>query len=197
MYKNINDYEQLYLISENEDSKSILYDKYRPIVLALAEKYYSCINSKADIEDFIQEGYIGIENAIKSFKDSAGVLFYTFCTVCIERQIQSYYRKLTNKKNEMLNKSYSLDIEFDDFSLIETVKDDKYINNPEDYINDNDLYNKLIKFKNDLDFKYSLVFELRANGFKYSEISKLLGISISTSENYMRYCKLKLKQLIY
>lgn len=194
MYKNINDYEQLYLISENEDEKQVLYEKYRPIVLSIAERYHSLIRNKSDLEDFIQEGYIGIESAIKSFNEDEGVLFYTFCVICIERQIRSYYRKLTTKRNEVLNKAYSLELNIDDFALEDLIADTDFNSNPTNYIDDEEFYKKINDFKYSLEFKYSLVFELRINGFKYREISKLLDISLSTVENYMRFCKIKFKQ---
>ena len=40
----------------------------------------------------------------------------------------------------------------------------------------------------------SLVFELRYNGFKYKEISTLLGITISSVDNCVHYIKMKFVQ---
>ena len=38
-YKNINDYEQLYLIRENDDeAKDTVFHKYKPIIISIASK---------------------------------------------------------------------------------------------------------------------------------------------------------------
>ena len=43
-YKTINDYETLYLISEDMDSSyNILFEKYFPIIKSLAKKYFSFV----------------------------------------------------------------------------------------------------------------------------------------------------------
>ena len=69
-YKHVNDYEKLYLIGENdEDSINLIYEKYKPIVVSLAKKYYAKMNYHCgELDDFIQEGYIGLDRAIRSFK---------------------------------------------------------------------------------------------------------------------------------
>ena len=38
MYKDINDYEQLYLVSENDDiAKERLFNKYKPIIISIIQ----------------------------------------------------------------------------------------------------------------------------------------------------------------
>ena len=196
MYKNINDYEQLYLIRENDDeeAKDIIFSKYKPIVLSIAKKYCNhTING--EIDDFIQEGYIGLYRAICSFNEKENTLFYTFCVICIERQIRSYFRRFSTAKNKIYTSHYSLDYDFEDLSFEEVIADNKNID-PKLLIERLD-YNKMItRFKHSLDFKYSLVFELRCNGFKYREISKLLDIPISSVDNYVHVCKYRLREFI-
>ena len=69
-YKQINDNELLYLISDNNDEyKNAVFEKYKPIVLAKA-KTYCKINkdSSIDFSDLVQIGYIGLNNAIRFYK---------------------------------------------------------------------------------------------------------------------------------
>lgn len=199
-YKNINDYEQLYLISENNDTaRELIFEKYKPIIISIANKYYKTLSKKRiDMDDLIQEGYIGLSNAINSFQEQVNVCFYTFCVVCIERQIRCYCRKYTAGKNEIINTSYSFDAQNDENDLFNIdIKDDELsIRNPEIYISNTLVYEKLINFKNDLPLKQSLVFELRYNGFKYKEIAKLLDISINSVDSYIHIFKEKFTNIV-
>ena len=64
MYKNENDNELLYLISENnEDAKDVFYEKYKEIIEIKAKKYASFLNSKGyELGDLVQEGMIGLSH---------------------------------------------------------------------------------------------------------------------------------------
>ncbi len=197
MYKDINDYEQLYLVSENDDeAKENIFNKYKPIIISIAKKYLKYTNNRFDLDDLIQEGYIGLNRAINSFNEKEGVLFYTFSVVCIERQIKSYYRSYRTLKNQNFYSSYSLDMEIDDMTLGNIIEDKSIVNNPILYLDNSYLNKKLIDFKHSLSFRNSLVFELRYNGFKYREIAQLLDISISIVDNSIHHCKEKLKMYL-
>lgn len=194
-YKNVNDYETLYLIGENdEDSMNRLFRKYKPIIISIAKKYHSKMNYHCgELEDFIQEGYIGLNRAIKSFGECRNVLFYTFSVVCIERQIKSYCRSFLSLKNEHINNALSMDFELEEnLKLLDSFCDDSVSSNPDLYIEETIVLNDLIHFKNSLSWKQGLIFELRYNGFKYKEISKLLDIPISTVDNCLHICRKKL-----
>lgn len=200
-YKKINDYEQLYLISENDDNSiAIIYEKYKPIVSAIAKKYYSKTNYHCgDLDDFIQEGYIGLDRAIKSFKEGQNVLFYTFSLVCIERQIKGFCRSCFALKNENMINSISIEYEIEDnLKLMDFIPDETPCNNPNYYLDEKIVLDKLIQFKNNLPLRQSLVFELRYNGFKYKEISALLDIPISSVDNCLHICRQKFqKQFVF
>lgn len=187
-YKNINDYEQLYLIRENDDeAKETVFQKYKPIIISIASKYHTYLKERGiDREDLIQEGLVGLYKAINAYKETEDACFYTFCVICIEREIKSYCRKYTSLKSEVLNTAYSINQQEmeDSFSYGKELIDDS-IFNPDTYVLNNYVYCKLINFKNSLGFKQSLVFELRCNGFKYREIAKLLDISINSVDNYI------------
>ena len=38
-YRDLNDYEIMYMIEENDEAKDLLFDKYRPIVVNIAKNY--------------------------------------------------------------------------------------------------------------------------------------------------------------
>ena len=197
MYKNLNDYEQLYLVCENDEyAREKIFNKYKPIIVSIAKKYLTYSNNRFDLDDLIQEGYIGLNRAISSFDDKENVLFYTFSIVCIERQIKSYYRQFKTLKNYHFYNSYSLDMEIDDMTLSDIVEDKSILNSPTLFLDNSCLEEELINFKHSLDFRTSLVFELRYNGFKYREIADLLDISIGIVDSSIHNCKERLKKFL-
>ena len=78
-YKNINDNEILYLISDNNDEyKNILFEKYKPIVLSVAKTYMKVnTDTVLDYDDLVQIGFLGLNNAIRFYKEENS-LFFTF-----------------------------------------------------------------------------------------------------------------------
>ena len=80
-YKDINDYEILYMINEDKDgSYDILYRKYLPIIKSIASKYVLLVSQVGgEYQDLIQEGFLGLNNAIVSYYDSMNTLFLYLC----------------------------------------------------------------------------------------------------------------------
>ncbi len=174
-YKDVNDFEVLYMIKEKDDYyQELMYKKYSPIIKNIASKYLNCVKNRgADYDDLVQEGYIGLSNAINTYRDEES-LFYTYATICVERQINRFCRSLSTKKQEVLNNALS-----DDMLLF--MKVDSYdFGNPEAFSLYNFTKEEFIRIKNKFDIEYSSVFELRYNGFSYKEISRLLDITVST-----------------
>lgn len=185
-YKEINDNELLYLISDNNDEyKDVLFEKYKPIVLALAKKY-STINKDIaiDTDDLVQTGYIGLNNAIRFYK-SDHCLFYTYACFCIEHALKKevYKRKYRKGKNHYSFISYE-----DHKNLFCYIQESEMTN-----MHFLDLF---VQAKNALDFIDSLIFELRLNGFKYKEISMLLDIKESKVDYSIQKARRKLKKFL-
>ena len=96
-------------------------------------------------------------------------------------------------KNEHINHALSMDLELEEnLRLMDSFYDESIINNPDQYLEESLQYDYLIEFKHNLPMKQSLIFELRYNGFKYKEISKLLDIPLSTVDNCLHTCRKKL-----
>lgn len=190
MYKDVNDYEQLYLIRENDEyALKIVYEKYRPIIVSIANRYNKYTDGRIEIDDFIQEGYIGLQKAIASYHENTGVLFYTFCIICIERQIKSLYRNFLTQKNYHFNHSCSLEWEIENTPLLEFITDPCISNDPDKALDALCFHDQVIQFKNELEPRDSAIFELRCNGFKYREIAILLDVPIGIIDSSIHYCK--------
>lgn len=188
-YKDINDYEIIYMIRENEseEAEKVIYQKYLPLIKDFANKYFSRLKNICEFDDLVQEGYIGLNSALLSYCDSHNALFYTFASICIERQIKNYSRRMLNKKSESLNNYVSLD---EDESILYFIEDNSM--KPDTKFENNECINYMREFKNSLDLKCSTVFELRYNGFTYKEIAQLLDITLSTVDGRLS----KIKKLL-
>ena len=147
-----NDSELLYLISENnEEAKEMFYKKYQTQIEIIAKKYFLLVKSSGiELNDIIQEGMMGLTEAINNYKDQKNVKFSTFAKICIERKILTYVRANTNTKNKLLNNSLSIDqtISSNGRPLADFLKDENIVNPEDVFINNEnkeEIYDKLNK----------------------------------------------------
>ncbi len=196
-YKNINDYELLYLISENsEEAYNFVYQKYRPLIsklaFNLARKYN---NVGIDYDDLFQEGMYGLSLAIDNFNKKENNLFYTFALICIKRSMERIIVSAIRYKNNILNFAIPYDnVDSDeDLSLEDTLynKDD----NVEFVFNSYEISNEINRIKYNLKDDYSFVYEMKINGFSNSDIAKILDIRYKDVDNYWRSIKNSLKKI--
>lgn len=104
-------YEQIILAQEgNEDANNLIYNVFKPLIVKKAKNaIFGMHNRGVDIDDIMQEGYIGLEEAIKNYSQDADTSFYTFAMICIERQISNYVRGINNNKGKILNEAVIID----------------------------------------------------------------------------------------
>ena len=106
-----NDYQLVFLAQEdNEDAIKMIYKKYKPIIVNKSKTAIAFASHHGiDINDIMQEGYIGLDKAIKSFSQNENASFYTFASICIDRQIANYIKKVTGGKSKTLNEAINID----------------------------------------------------------------------------------------
>ena len=104
-------YELVILAQEgNEDATNLIYRKFKPIIVKKSKHaIFKVANRGIDIDDIIQEAYIGLDEAIKNYSQDEDTLFYTFAMVCIERQIANFIRKASTGKDKILNEAIVID----------------------------------------------------------------------------------------
>ena len=172
-YKNYNDYELISMVRENDAfSYYSLFEKYKPIVKNISKEFYDRYSDYGyDYDDFIQEGYVGFQNALNKYDSSKGALFYTFVELCIRRRLLSFTKNITLPKRNISNKYF---VSLDDLD----VRDNSVSLNDElDY---EDTMNTIKDVLYSLDLKYTAPFELKMNNFSLKEISILLEVSINS-----------------
>lgn len=175
-YKNYNDYEIIYMISENDDDAlNILYHKYEPIVRSYAKKYaYAAKNYGLEIDDLIQEGLYAVHKALSTYKDTHNTLFYTYVDFCIRGRMSNLLRLSNSKGSLSLNSSLSLnETATDGCEYLQLISDKNSINPQNELL----LYEEteLIKtYLYSIEIEDACILELKMNGFKTGEIAKLL-----------------------
>jgi len=198
-YKEYNDYQLIDMIAEqNEFAEQIIYEKYRPLIISKANKYFPLVKNKGvEINDLIQEGLIGLADAVRKYKDNRDAQFKTFANLCIEREIQTYVTKTNRFKHQTLNNALSLSAEIKDgeTTFMEFLSDETA--NPINHILDKDRIELIMKKLNHaLSDIEKQVFELKRANFSYKEIADLLGRNPKTIDNALQRIKIKFRNVI-
>lgn len=193
-YDEVNDYELLSIVADNEDATEILFKKYRPLIVGIARKFYSSIkNNGCDFNDFVQEAMIAFSMAINTFDEKKDALFFTYAKTCIERRLSTLLRTFNRAKNQLLNESYSVDLLADDAKSLENLLEDNN-SNPENRIIENENINEIIKkIEKSLTDLECEVFELKISGFNYKEIAEILDKDSKAIDNAIRRIRIKAK----
>lgn len=197
MYNDLNDYEILSYISENnEEANDIIFEKYKPLIVDRANKLYTyCKNCGIEINDLIQEGMLGLNDAIKNFSESKDASFYTYALRCVNSRIISSIVKARRLKNKVLNDSVFLELNSQDESnnFGKNLADNSY--NPEEILiseeNKREILDIIDKYLSDIEKE---IINLKISGFKYKEIAEMLGKDIKFVDNCIHKSKNKIRE---
>lgn len=186
-----NDFELVYLAQEgNEDAINSLYQKYKPIIVKKSRNAIMyATHHGIDINDIMQEAYIGLDEAIRNFSQNEKATFYTFALLCIDRKISNYLRKTTGSKGKILNDAITID------DTLEKVLGDGF--DVEYSLIDKDVDNELINtVKNVLTDFERRVFDLKIKDYSFEEIAKILNKDVKSIYNTFQRIKSKIKKNI-
>lgn len=95
----------------DRDAEESLVKRYNRLVRKLARPYYL---AGGDSDDLIQEGMIGLINAVREFDGEKRASFRTFAEICIRNRLYSAVRAAARDKHTPLNQSVPLEIPFFD-----------------------------------------------------------------------------------
>jgi len=184
-----NDYELVFLAQErNEEAINLIYQKYKPIIVKKSKNAIVLVSHHGiDINDIMQEGFIGLDEAIKNYSQNTEATFYTFAMLCVDRQISNYVRKMTSGKDKILNEAVTIND-----NLEKTVSDG--INIEEYFIGKDSRKNKAKEIREQLTEFEKQVFDLKLRGFSFEEISKSLNKDIKSIYNTFWRIKDKFKK---
>lgn len=200
MYKEYNDYELLDFVAENnEDAINIMHKKYEPIVINMAREYFSNnTNLGLEINDLIQEGRVGLNNAINTYSDAKETLFFTYAIVCIEKKMQSALVAAKRNKNRILNESVSIEKMTTEIQVdyIKSLSDGNVFNPEKLVINKLEQKELQEEIRKILTKREKEVFDLKMCGFDYKEIALKLGKEPKQVDNALQRIKVKINTLL-
>ena len=186
-----NDYELVSLAQEgNVNAIDIIYKKYMPIIVKKSKtSIFSIKNHGIEINDIMQEGYLGLDEAIKNFSQDDGATFYTFANLCIDRKISNYLRGLSSNRNKLLDEAIFIDDNIENLITDKSSIEDEFINNnaKEDIIN---------KVKVSMTVFEKKVFDLFLEGYNFSEIAIKLDKDIKSIYNTFDRIKHKVRNVM-
>lgn len=114
---NLSDEELLQQCSTSVEAQEALIRRYTKTVRACARRFYLL---GGDDDDLVQEGMIGLLNAIREYCPENGT-FPAFAVRCINNRLVSAVRAASAKKHAPLNESVSIISDTPDFPLPEAV----------------------------------------------------------------------------
>ena len=81
----------------------VIYDKYKNMIKSCARKFFLV---GGDNEDLMQEGVVGLLNAVNTFNGKSG--FSTYAYTCIKNSMITAVTRAQSQKNQPLNNYISL-----------------------------------------------------------------------------------------
>ncbi|MBR4419876.1 MAG: sigma-70 family RNA polymerase sigma factor [Clostridia bacterium] len=161
-----------------------IYGRYKGLV-----KYY-CRNlflMGADSEDIMQEGMLGLFNAVSSYSGGQSS-FLTYATVCIKNKLISAVKKYSNNNNSVLNNTVSTEV-LDNLQIFDST--------PEDFVlikeNGKELKNKLTQELSKTEIK---VLKLFLEGLSYVEIATKTQMKVKSVDNALTRARKKIIKFI-
>jgi RNA polymerase sporulation-specific sigma factor len=171
----------------NKEATDTLLLRYTEIVKRLAGSYF-LIGGETD--DLVQEGLLGVLDAIDSYDNTKNDRFYPFAKLCINRKMIKAINSSQTQKNSPLNSYVSLDNEegINDYLIDEFMDPERLLMDKE---NEEIARNMILKILSPFERK---VFSQMLLGYDYVQIADLLNKPVKSIDNAIQRIKLKVKK---
>ena len=196
-YEGMSD-EAIALLSKTGDNDAAAYilDKYKGMVRGKARGLFLV---GGESEDLIQQGKIGLFEAIQSYNPEKDASFYSFAVLCVSRQMYTAVKAAARKKHTPLNTYVSLDQDAQDSdgqdvlsayaeALSDVSAEDLFIDKENTAL----MKHALMEALSPLEQK---VLKLYLEGVNYTEIADLLDMSRKSVDNALQRIKNKSKKI--
>ncbi|MBP3880202.1 MAG: sigma-70 family RNA polymerase sigma factor [Lachnospiraceae bacterium] len=189
----LRDYSDEYLIAQSRTGDlsvtDFLLEKYKPLVRSRAASRYL---RGGDLDDLIQEGMIGLYKAIRDYdpENENRASFYTFASVCIDRQLLKAIEASGRQKRKTLDEAVSLtDDEWESYPDSETI--------PENIVLEKEFADELLKrIYKSLSRMEKVVLDLRIREYDYREIAAILNRTPKQIDNALQRIRKKIGKLM-
>ena len=178
--------------SGDSSAAEILVEKYKQLVRIRARALYL---TGGDREDLLQEGMIGLFNAMRTYRPDHGngASFRTYASVCVSRQMYSAVQSSVRKKNQPLNESVSIE-------ELEERQDDRKLgpaDSPEAILLGRESESTLLReIRSVLSSYERVVLDLYLAGMDYRQIAEKLGKPDKSVDNALQRIRGKVQNLL-
>ena len=209
--------EELVEKSRGGDSAAadLVMERYKGMVRGLSRTMYL---QGADEEDLIQEGMIGLFQALRDYDPQKEASFKTFAALCVRRNLYSAVEAASRRKHEPLNTALSYDAVLPETSpagsagvmepgtgeestpgAARTVLD--VLASPADdpetsYISEESLYDMETAIRKELSPLEKQVYELYLSGMNYHDIAARLSREPKSIDNALQRIRRKVRGLL-
>ncbi|WP_448820608.1 sigma-70 family RNA polymerase sigma factor [Cetobacterium sp.] len=176
--------------SGDDEAMEKVFLRYKNDILRNSKNFFI---KGGDVDDLLQEGYIGLMKAVKSYDETREVCFSTFANLCIKRQIITAVKSSNSNRNQKLNTSIigDKDVNLDD--LVQYTKPSVNFYSPEDILIGKELVKMLGEFLDStLTPLEKKVFFYTCKQYKYNEIAELLGEPTKKIDNAIQRVRKKI-----
>lgn len=180
----------------NRRAEEELVLRYNRVVRVCARPYFL---AGGDSEDLIQEGMLGLLNAIREYMPDRGTSFRTYSETCIRNRILSAIRSAGRDKHTPLNHSVSLEPTLSDGNTDSYAVDAHHAVqlNPEDLlISREERRERLGTLKGQLSGFEAKILDLYLKGLSYVEIAVQTKRSPKAVDNAVQRIRRKVAQQI-
>ena len=172
----------------SQEAEEALILRYGRVIRSLVRPLFL---TGGDSEDLIQEGMLGLLNAVRSFKSEENASFKTFAVLCIRRRLFSALRKSAGTKNVSLDECLSLESSLFD----ENQSRNDNLRSPEELLIDREEAQK--RYRNLLQllsaFEQS-VLRCFLRGMSYREIAEITKRSEKAVDNAVQRIRRKFEK---
>lgn len=180
------------LAKTDHEACDFLLRKYSYMVKRIARSFYLV---GAENDDLIQEGMLGLYNAICTYEPDKAT-FSTYCVLCIKNAILDAVKSNNRLKHQPLNNSVSytqMDEESNSSFMLDLFTNG--IDSAEIIAMQNEDYATLLNYiKDNLSQKDIEVLRLYLNGLTYLEIAKKTNLEYKKVDNTIQKIKRKLNK---
>lgn len=175
------------LCADAPQAFEILLERYRSTVVSMAR---SIAGNPADVEDYAQEGLLGLLAAVTTFVEGRTAGFRTYAVVCIRNRMRS----ISRMERTASRSGGSADISLDDpeNSVHNELADS--CATPEELFFEKERVSELYSMLSDVLSKQEReIFWLSVSGFTYEEIGQRLNVPSKSVDNAIQRARRKLR----
>lgn len=171
--------------NKRDDAAASLVQTFLPYIKKRASRIKSM---GLAFDDLVQEGLIGLLDAIDGFDETVGIPFDTYAITCIDNRVYSALRKDARKKNYPLNNyiSISHDEELPAFARVESSPENLMV-----------LREEISRIKQSIRENLSSyerqALSLYLEGYSYLAISEFLSSTPKSVDNALQRARKKIK----